>query len=197
MINMKKVLALVCALVLMLLPLTAMAANVQYVNTSNGGKLNVRKTPHTHSNNVVIKLEHGTKVTVEEYYDNYTWAYISANVNGKTYKGYAMNRYLSDNKPAVNPKPSSNSSSSSSKSSSSDTLSFKNFKHIEPTQMTVKPTTPGGFVNLRWGPSKSVSVMDKLYADTQVIVIAKSNNWAQVYDPATGYVGFMMLSFLK
>ena len=63
--------------------------------------------------------------------------------------------------------------------------------------MTVKPSTPGGFVNLRWGPSKSVAVMTKLYADAQVTVIAKDNTWAQVYDPATGYVGFMKLSFLK
>jgi hypothetical protein len=39
--------------------------------------------------------------------------------------------------------------------------------------------------------------MDKLYADTQVTVIARDNAWAQVYDPSTGYVGFMMLSFLK
>ena len=195
MINMKKVLALVCALVLMLLPLTAMAAHVQYVSTGNSGKLILRKTPHTHSNNVVTKLENGTKVNVEEYYDNHTWAYINTTVDGHTYKGYVMNRYLSDVKPAVNPKPASNNSSNSS--SSSETLSFKNFKHVEPTLMTVKPATPGGFVNLRWGPSKSVSVMDKLYADTQVIMIAKSSTWAQVYDPATGYVGFMMLSFLK
>ena len=189
MIKMKKVLALVCALVLMLLPLTAMAATTKYVSTGNSGKLNVRKTPHTHSNNVVIKLENGTKVTVEDYYDGHTWAYISVSVNGKTYKGYAMNRYLSNEKPSDQPaKPSSSSSS---------TLSFKNFKHVEPTQMSVKPSTPGAFVNLRWGPSKSVSVMDKLYADTQVTVIAKDNTWAQVYDPETGYVGFMMLSFLK
>lgn len=192
MIKMKKVLALVCALVLMLLPLTAMAATTKYVSTGNSGKLNVRKTPHTHSNNVVIKLENGTKVTVEDYYDGHTWAYISVSVNGKTYKGYAMNRYLSNEKPSAQPaKPSSSSSSSSS------TLSFKNFKHVEPTQMSVKPSTPGGFVNLRWGPSKSVSVMDKLYADAQVVVIAKNKTWAQVYDPVTGYVGFMMLSFLK
>ena len=195
MIKMKKVLALVCALVLMLLPLTAMAATTKYVSTGNSGKLNVRKTPHTYSNNVVIKLENGTKVTVEDYYDGHTWAYISVSVNGKTYKGYAMNRYLSNEKPSAQPaKPSKPSSSSSS---SSSTLSFKNFKHVEPTQMSVKPSTPGGFVNLRWGPSKSVSVMAKLYADTQVTVIAKDNAWAQVYDPETGYVGFMMLSFLK
>lgn len=195
MIKMKKVLALVCALVLMLLPLTAMASTTKYVSTGNTGKLNVRQTPHTHANNVVIKLENGTKVTVEDYYDGHTWAYISVNVNGKTYRGYAMNRYLSSSKPASQPaKPYKPSSSSSSSSSSS--LSFKNFKHVEPYMMTVKPATPGGFVNLRWGPSKSVSVMDKLYADAQVTVIAKDNTWAQVYDPETGYVGFMMLSFL-
>lgn len=195
MIKMKKVLALVCALVLMLLPLTTKAATTKYVSTGNSGKLNVRNTPHTHSNNVVIKLENGTEVTVEDYYDGHTWAYISVTVNGETYEGYVMNRYLSNEKPSAQPaKPSKPSSSSSS---SSSPLSFKKFKHVEPTQMSVKPSTPGGFVNLRWGPSKSVSVMDKLYADTQVIVIAKDNTWAQVYDPETGYVGFMMLSFLK
>lgn len=196
MIKMKKVLALVCALVLMLLPLTSMAATTKYVNTGNSGKLNVRKTPHTHSNNVVIKLENGTKVTVEDYYDGRTWAYISVSVNGKTYKGYAMNRYLSDNKPAAQPaKPSNNNNSSSSNSTAP--LSFKKFQHVAPVHMTVKPATPGGYVNLRWAPSKSVAVMAKMYADAEVVVIAKDNTWAQVYDPATGYVGFMMLSFLK
>lgn len=193
MIKMKKILALVCALVLMLLPMTSLAASTKYVSTGNSGKLNVRKTPHTHSNNVVIKLSNGTKVTVENYLENNSWAYISVSVDGKTYKGYCVARYLSNHKPSDTPsKPSNNSSSSSS-----STLSFSKFKHVEPYMMTVKPSTPGGFVNLRWGPSKSVSVMDKLYADTQVTVIAKDNTWAQVYDPETGYVGFMMLSFLK
>ena len=47
------------------------------------------------------------------------------------------------------------------------------------------------------GWTEPVAVMDKLYADAQVIVIAKDKTWAQVYDPKTGYVGFVMLSFLK
>lgn len=190
--KMRKVLALLCAAVLMLLPLTGVASTSkeQYVSTGNSGKLILRKTPHTHANNVVTKLENGTKVTVEEYYDNHTWVYISVKLDGKTYKGYVMNRYLSSDKPSSTP--------SGSSSSTADTeLSFKKFKHVEPYHMTVKPSTPGGFVNLRWGPSKSVAVMTKLYADAQVTVIAKDSTWAQVYDPNTGYVGFIMLSFLK
>ena len=108
-----------------------------------------------------------------------------------------MNRYLSNEKPSSKPETKPSSKPSSNSSSTSSSLNFKNFKHVEPTQMTVKPATPGGFVNLRWGPSKSVSVMTKLYADAEVTVIAKDKTWAQVYDPESGYVGFMMLSFLK
>ena len=195
MINMKKALALVCALVLMLLPMLAMAETIKYVKTGNDGKLIVRKTPHTHSDNVVTKLENCTKVKVKEYYDGHTWAYISVTVNDKNYKGYVMNRYLTIEKPKTN--QNAKEAAKANTANGTETLSFKNFKHVEPTLMTVKPSTPGGFVNLRWAPSKSVSVMTKLYADAQVTVIAKDNTWAQVYEPVSGYVGFMMLSFLN
>lgn len=196
---MKKIIALVCAMVMLLLPLTVLAQDkkdttIMYVNTGNSGMLNVRKSTHTHSNNVVIKLENGTEVKVESYNSNQTWVKIEVKVNKKVYEGYVMNRYLSATKPVIKPtaKPAATATPAPAAA-----LNFKNFKHTESTRMTVKPATPGGFVNLRWAPSKSVAVMTKLYADAQVIVIAKDKTWAQVYEPNTGYVGFVMLSFLK
>ena len=195
---MRKILAFILALVLTALPLLTLADQMddplaRYVNTGNTGKLNVRTAPMTHTNNVITKLENGTRVVIMEYLENNTWVKVEFPLDGKTATGYVQNRYLSVTKPAATPaKPAANNTNPTT-----ETLNFKKFKHTEPTIMTVKPSTPGGFVNLRWGPSKSVAVMTKLYADAQVTVIAKDNTWAQVYDPATGYVGFMMLSFLK
>ena len=196
---MKKILAFILALVLVTLPFLTMAEQTddplaRYVSTGNNGKLNVRSAPKTHTDNVITQLTNGTRVVILEYLDNNTWVRVEFPMNGKTATGYVQNRYLSTTKPAVTPsKPSTNNTTTETAAP----LKFKGFKHIEPTQMFVKPSTPGGFVNLRWGPSKSVAVMTKLYADAQVTVIAKDNTWAQVYDPTTGYVGFMMLSFLK
>ena len=166
MIKMKKVLALVCALVLMLLPLTAMAATTKYVSTGNSGKLNVRSAPQTHTDNVIAKLENGTRVVILEYLNGNTWVKVEYPQNGKIAIGYVQHRYLSVSKPAVTAaKP-----TAPKQTTEPQPMSFKKFQHVEPVSMTVKPSTPGGYVNLRWGPSKAVAVMTKLYADAQVII---------------------------
>ena len=203
---MKKILVLIVALTLILASLLVVSLAEQkddplarYVSTGNSGKLNVRSAPKTHTDNVITQLENGTRVVIIEYLNGDTWVKVEFPYKGKIEIGYVQNRYLSTTKPAVTPaKPTVAPAKTSANSASKpETLSFKAFKHVAPTTMTVRPSTPGGYVNLRWGPSKTVSVMTKLYADAQVIVIAKDNTWAQVCDPATGYVGFMMLSFLK
>lgn len=201
---MKKILALMLTLALIVtaFPLISLVAQAgeqtddplaRYVATGNSGKLNVRSTPKIGTDNLITQLENGTRVVIIEYLANNTWVKVEFPHKGKIEIGYVQNRYLSASKPAVTPaKPTVNKSATTA-----ETLNFKKFKHVEPTIMTVKPSTPGGYVNLRWGPSKSVAVMTKMYADAQVVVIAMDNTWAQVYDPDTGYVGFMMLSFLK
>ena len=202
---MKKILALILTLALTLTALPLFSAAEQkddplarYVNTSNGGKLNVRSAPQTHTDNVITQLENGTRVVIIEYLENNAWVKVEFPLKGKVSVGYVQNRYLSTTKPAVTPVKPTAKPSASNNENTAETLNFKKLKHVEePFYMTVKPSTPGGYVNLRWGPSKSVSVMTKLYADAQVIVIAKDATWAQVYDPETGYVGFMMLAFLK
>ena len=195
---MKKLLALILALVLAAMPLMSLANQkddpfARYVSTGNTGKLNVRQSPFTHSDNVIAKLENGTRVVIIDLFDNKTWAVVEFTVDGKEMTGYVQHRYLSTTKPApiLTPRPTATPIPVSA-------ISFKTFEHVEePYTMLVKPATPGGFVNMRWAPSKAVAVMDKLYADTEVTVLATNKTWAQIYNPLTGYVGFMMLSFLK
>lgn len=207
---MKKLLALILALVLIPASVSLVAPVAQaddglteqtddplarYVSTGNSGKLNVRSAPKTNTNNLIAQLENGTRVVIIEYLERNTWVKVEFEIKGKEMVGYVQNRYLSVTKPAASTvRPSTNTAATTP---APEVPNFKNFKHVEPTVMTVKPSTPGGFVNLRWGPSKSVAVMTKMYSDAEVIVIAKDSTWAQVYDPATGYVGFMMLYFLK
>lgn len=203
---MKKLLAFLLALALIPVSMSLVAPAAQasnslteqtddplarYVSTGNTGKLNVRSAPKTNTDNLIAQLDNGTRVVIIEYLQNNTWVKVEFPHNGRIAVGYVQNRYLTSTNPAAAVKPAGNTASTS------EALNFKNFKHVQPTTMCVKPSTPGGYVNLRWAPSKSVSVMTKLYADAAVIMIAKDSTWAQVYDPTTGYVGFMMLSFLK
>lgn len=196
---MKKFFALILVLILAALPIVSLAASgvaqtrntetsvTRYVNTGNSGKLNVRNTPNTHADNLITRLENGTQVTVVGYEDGNTWAIIQFKLNNKTATGYVMNRYLSSTKPTV----------VTVTETVEQKISFKKFKHVEPYTVYVKPATPGGFVNLRWAPSKANDVMDKLYADAELIVIATNGTWSQVYDASTGYVGYIMNSFLR
>ena len=189
---MKKIVALILALVIGILPIVSLAeTNVgvlnvtRYVNTGNTGKLNVRTGPATNADNLITRLENGTKVTVVGYYEGTTWAHISFQLNGKTTDGYVQTRYLTDTEPVVVTKK------------VEQKIDFSKFQHVNAYYAYVKPSTPGGFVNMRWAPSKSNDVMTKLYADAEVMVIARNNTWSQIYDPATGYVGFIMNSFLR
>lgn len=197
----KKILSLVCAFVMLsmlALPLAAFA-NVHhgYVKTGNGGSLNVRSATQTHANNVVAKLEYGTQVVILEYAHNNTWALVEFDTASGTKRGYVMTRYLSN----TQPDPFVRKSSSAAQSAASgdvtlDSLHFGSFEHVTPYTVSVRPSTPGGFVNLRWAPTTKVAVMERCYDGYQLTVIAQSGHWAQVMDPATGYVGYMMRKFM-
>ena len=101
----KKTLSLVCALVLaasLLLPLVASAMTwTAYVYTANGKSLNMRKAPVTHADNKIAGIPYGASVTILDYVNNRTWAYV--NYNGKD--GYVMSRYLTFDKPGPSPNP--------------------------------------------------------------------------------------------
>ncbi|MDD3336034.1 MAG: SH3 domain-containing protein [Eubacteriales bacterium] len=184
----KRTLALICALILVLttaLPLTALA-NMQYryVYTSNGKSLNQRSAPITHANNRVANIPYGAKVAVDSYVNGNTWAYVE--YNGKW--GYVMSRYLVKNQPAAK--------AASSTSTSSQKASFNGFVEVT-YSATVRSSAPGGFVNLRWAPSKSEAIEAKLADGQKLTIIAQNETWAQVRVESSGAVGFIMRAFLN
>ncbi len=159
-----------------------------YVYTANGKSLNLRSTP-TSSDNKIGNIPFGAEVTVYTYLDSDTWAHVSYNAQ----TGYVMTRYLVSYYPGTAP---STSSSSTTSTTTTSTLSFTGLATTS-YYATVCPSTPGGFVHMRWAPSKNESIYADYYAGTTLEVIAQNTTWAQVRDPDTGKVGFMMRAFLQ
>lgn len=189
----KRTLAMICAVVMLVtiaLPLAVLAdTQYRYVYTSNGKSLNLRSAPVSHAKNKIGSIPYGAKVTVDSYVNNSSWAYIK--YNGQ--KGYVMSRYLVRKQPApLATKPTSNTGSTTGKTGTE----YNGFTAAS-YAVTVRPATPGGFVNLRWGPSKADSIQARLLEGEVLDVIAQNGTWAQVTVRRTGAVGFIMRAFLN
>lgn len=187
----KKVTALVCAallLVTMLVPMAALASatpTYAYVYTANLGPLNLRADTST-SSALIGRIPYGRQVTVLDYYNNNTW--VGVEYNGR--QGYVMARYLVYSPPA--PIPTSNPGTGSSNLLNMfDGFQYTNY------YVAVRPSSPGGFVHLRWAPSQQMGIMTDYYDSKQLEVLAQNNTWAQVRDADTGRTGFMMRAFLR
>ena len=61
----------------------------------------------------------------------------------------------------------------------------------------VNPSTPSGYVNMRWMPSKTAAVEAVYHAGDTLLVLAETRSWCQVYDEEQGVCGFMMRNFLS
>lgn len=180
----KRILAALTALVLIAaLPLGALAnVKTRYVYTANGKSLNMRSAPIAHANNKIQSVPYGAQVLLESYVNGGTWAYVSYNNKA----GYVMTRYLTDVQPQnVQPAP----------EEESHEVSYEGFEPAS-YNVLVRAATPGSYVNLRWGPDKITPVHQRVNDGTMLCVIAQNKHWAQVQDPSTGAVGFMMRAFL-
>jgi uncharacterized protein YraI len=184
---MKKRILIALILVLLLvsmLPIMGASALIgpQYVSTSNGKGLNMRSGP-SKDFSVVTTIPYGAMMDSTDYYDS-AWSYVTY----KGFAGYVMSRYLSSTPPTSKPSPTPTPSPS-------DGISYKSFEKAD-YHVTVRPSTPSGFVNLRWAPSKSVQVYTIFYAGSLLHVLSQDKTWAQVIDESTGTCGFMMRNFL-
>ena len=150
---------------------------VYYVNTANKKSLNMRSSTDL-GNNILTSIPNGAAVVVYEFLNSNTWAHIG--YGGRD--GYVMTRYLSLTPPSTQP-------------NTAESLSFKDFKSTY-YLASVKPSTPSGYVNMRWAPSKSTAVHDIYYSGSTLQVIAESKTWCQVYDTQKNICGFMMKEFL-
>ncbi len=178
-------LVLVCLLVAMLPVMPASALiGPQYVSTSNGYGVHLRTAPSVNAE-IILTIPFAAQVSSYEYYNN-TWGFVSY---GGQY-GYAMSRYFSSTKPTIKPTPTHTTTPAA------DGKIFSGFTTVN-YYITVKPSTPSGFVNLRWAPSKTEPIITNYRSGYTLRVIAQNSTWAQVYDDATGICGFMMRSFLN
>lgn len=186
----RKLIALVSAVLLLAMAVLPASALVHYayVKTGNYGALNMRSSTVTHMNNKIGSIPYGKKVVILDYYENNNWAFVE--YQGK--QGFVMTRYLTYSVPPkkpthVDPTPAPEPSSAHIY----DGFQATNYFAI------VRPSTPAGFVHMRWAPSKSIGcIVRDYYNGTQLEVIAQNKTWAQVRDPQTGVTGFMMRSFL-
>lgn len=160
---------------------TVIAIGNLYVNTANGKSLNLRARPNSNGD-ILFSIPNGSAVTLF-WYENSSWAYVAY----RSYFGFCMTRHLSEKEPAAS-KP--------VVTQDDPNQMFKSFKHVN-YDVTVKPSTPTGFVNMRWAPSKSADVQRIYYADTVLHVLATNGTWSQVYDVQTNQCGFMMNAFLN
>ena len=175
-------------IVLLLIAQTAFAKTM-YVKT-NGGHLNLRDQPFMEGA-VMARLPYGQRVDLIGYVDS-NWAEIRVNLNGETLDGYVDKHYLSSH----NPSGGGDDPGYDGEGLSELNRNYRSMSPVSPYSAYVQPSRGGGFVNLRWGPSKGTEVIERLYVDHVLTVIARGYEWAQVFDPETGYYGYIMESFL-
>lgn len=188
----KIVLILLAASVLLIsaAPFAAADGVTKYVYTRNGKPLNVRSWPNINSQ-LLGTIPSGTKITVETYTSDYTWAVIY--FNGQT--AYVMTQYLVDYNPYT-PSPSPVPSGDTSKSIVDALESeFSTYRVVEPYTVLAKPVRASGWVNLRYVPSTEFGHAENLYANTQLTVIAETRNWLQVRKNDNGVTGYVMRQY--
>ena len=188
----KRVIAflLVTGILVLALASCAMAVStVKYVYTRNSRPLNVRVWPDTKSA-LLGTIPNGTAVTVEGYTTDYTWAYIV--YNGQN--AYVMTQYLVDTYPGggSTPTPVPGGEGTYQRIVSSLENEFRTYRVVEPYTVLAKPTRATGWVNLRYVPSTEFGHAENLYANTQLTVIAETQNWLQVRKNDTGVTGYVM-----
>lgn len=176
---------------MMLVAVAACAsAKTMYVDTPNHRALNLRNA----DDEVIAQIPYRTALEI------YERSYIDSErviVEYKGREGYVYLRYLSSKRPAASGSSSGSSSSTGKSSSGKETKVFDGMKQVSPYTVSVCPSTPTGFVNLRWAPSKSASIQSVRYSGDTLTVLAENTYWAQVYDAETRTCGFMLKKFLK
>ena len=158
-------------------------ATAMYVDTSNGKTLNVRDYPSL-DGNVIARLDNGTRVEVDDRSIVGGWGRVYAG----NVKGYCMMRYLSRSKPGPSP--------TQTPAPTPGTDMFASFTPCY-YAAAVRPSSPGGFVHMRWAPSKMQPIQTDYYNGDVLLVIAESGEWSQVYDEQTHAGGFMMTAYLE
>lgn len=184
----KRAFAWIFALLLvagMLPTVSAMALTTMYVNTSNGKSLNIRDYP-SKDGNIISSIPYGKAVDVDEDFVGSSWVHVY--LSGVD--AYCMSRYLTTYQPGPKPQPTKTATPTQSGGL------YDNFVSCYYTAV-VRPSSPGGFVHLRWAPSKNQAIQRDYYNGSELVVISQNGTWCQVYDEVNEASGFMMVQFLS
>ena len=162
-------LLLALALIISMIPASALASKIMYIRTGNSGRLNLRALPSTQSESLGL-YANGTAVTVD--YTSGEWAYVS--VGGQ--RGFMILSCLTETKPADG-------------GTTPDSPS-----HTENTTMYISTGNSGG-LHLRVNASRSARSLGIFPNGTKVTVMNRDGaGWA--YVSVNGTTGFMMLQYL-
>ena len=75
-------------------------------------------------------------------------------------------------------------------------IDYGAFAQVEPYVAYAKSPAAGGFIALHWAPSRDAAIAHHMNDGGEVIVFAVSDDWAQVMDSESGYIGFVQAQFL-
>ena len=184
---MKRLLSMVLCVVLLgcMLAVTANASGIKFVYTQNGKGLNLRDEPN---GNRITVIPFGAAVT-DELMVGVPAGWTCVTYNGL--RGFVMSRYLVDS-----PIPAPVNPGSGDTAEPVDIASlFKSFKQVNPYSAVAAPN--GSYVNLRWAPSMSAPVMERLVYGHPLTVLDEGKSWLHVMDNNTGAVGFIMKKYVK
>ena len=154
-----------------------------YVNTSNRGALNLRQTA-SNAAKVLVQIPYAAQVELADYVAGDKWAHC---YYGGT-EGYVMVRYLSKTRPSTGTTTTTTTVGSES----------AEYKRMEPAYYyaVVHPSTPTGYVHMRWAPSKTEPVFRDYYDGQVLKVLYQNSSWCQVLDESNQVCGYMMRAFL-
>lgn len=197
---MKKALALILTVLLIVSMAASAMAYTMYVYTSNGKPLNMRDAPSI-IGSIMTQIPNGATVWVNGAYDE-TW--YSVTYNG--YTGYSMARYLVSGTPTPPPTycPLPTATPVPIYVTPTPTPVYTGFPNeifygFQPAYYValVRPSNPAGYVNLRWAPSLQAEIQTHYYANSVLTVMSQNALWCQVLDEDGHIMGFMMRQFLN
>ena len=173
---MKKFLAILSALMLMILalvPMTASAASsTMYIDSNNGLTVRIHKT--SSDGNVICNLGVGFPVSETGAYNN-GYSQISFKMNGRRYTGWIMDQFLSG------------------RDTSTARQRFTTVKNS--FTVTVRPGS-GRYVNLRASGTKSSTSLRHMYAGEKLTVLRYSHAWYEVEDQ-NGNIGYVAKAYVR
>ena len=186
---MKKMKLLLAAALLlaMLLPMTA-CAYTRYVKTNNSWYVHVRAEPSVDAERW-SDVRFGTQVDVLETQNGWSLC----DIPGFSNPGWISSKYLSKTYPGDTP---AGKRDTPVEEPDTAALSFRGFYAVNHYEVVVAHQT-SAFLNLRWAPSESEAIIRRCYNGTELTVYAESSGWYQVYDPQSGFCGFMRPKYLQ